>query len=113
MTPGTYNIQDTVKGDTLDEIIFTMTDEDGDPINLTGYAIKAMFKKYPLLVAVKTISIGSGITIVSAANGQFKIDAFTVTMGAGVYDYDIQFTVGQIVKTYISGKFEVLKEVTT
>lgn len=112
MTPGTYNIQDTVKGDTLDEVAFTVL-EDGSPINLTGYAIKIMFKKYPLLVSSLTLSIGSGLSIIDAAQGQFKINEQIITLDVGQYFYDIQFTNGSEVRTYIKGEFNVLQEVTT
>jgi len=113
MIAGTYNIQDTIKGDTLDEIRFTLKDESDDYINLTGYSIKAMFKPFPSLVSVKTIQIGTGITIINAAEGRFKIDSFNVDFAVGVYMYDIQFTSSGVVKTYIKGEFNVLPEITT
>jgi len=113
MTPATYNLPDTVKGDTLNSITFTMLDG-VTPINLTGYDIKIMFKKYPTNVASKTIEIGSGITIVNAAAGQFRIDEFNVTLSVGEYFYDIQFTdPSDEIKTYIAGTFNVLQDVTT
>lgn len=112
MTPGEYNIQDTVKGDTLDEVVFTIL-EDGSPIDLTGYDIKIMFKKYPILVSSLTLEIGSGITVTDAAQGQFKIDEQVISLDVGQYFYDIQFTNDTEVRTYVKGEFNVLQEVTT
>lgn len=109
MEQGTYNLPDTVAGDTFDKLILTITDTD-----ITGWEIKAMFKRQPDLVSVKTIEIGTGITVTDAANGIFEIDSFIVALGVGVYYYDIQFTdTDGNVYTYVKGTFEVLQQITT
>lgn len=106
----TYNFS-VLKGDTYDGATFTLV-INGTAVNLTAAAIKAQFKKKKVGPSAKTIIVGDGITIVNAANGVFKIDAFIATMEAGDYHYDIQITIAGVIKTRVSGIMTVEQDVT-
>lgn len=107
----TYNFS-ALKGDTYDGATFTLV-VNGSAVNLTGAVIKAQFKKDKVGLSVKTISDGSGITIVDAQNGVFKIDPFIPNMPAGNYYYDIQITIAGVTKTRVSGIMTIEQDVTT
>ncbi len=91
----------------------------GTPVNLTGCEIRMMIRRritdsIPLL---SLTTVGSaGITITSAANGQFVVqiaEATTaaITWASGVYDLEVE-TSGGFVRRYLQGKVKVSKEVT-
>jgi hypothetical protein len=111
MIQGVYDLNTTVKGDTLNSMTFTMLDG-VTPINLTGYAIRMQIRNSVNSIAVKTISIGSGIVVSSPASGVFVVSAFVCDFEVGLYVYDIEFTVGGVVKTYIKGELNITKAVT-
>ncbi len=105
----TYNPPSILRNDTLDKIRFTLTVNDS-PQDLTGIAIKCQFRKSNNLF--KTLEIGTGITVITAASGIFEIDAFIVDFPIGSYNYDIQFTESGVVKTYIKGALTVTQDIT-
>lgn len=114
MTPATYNIPNQYAGDTFDGFQVTVTQTSNDvttPINLTNITIACKFKKDSSTVL--DLTEGSGITIVDAEDGIFKIDAFSVPTDAGTYNYDIQFTYSSgSVKTYMRGTMKVIQQIT-
>lgn len=93
--------------------------EGGTPVNLTGCEIRMMVRRRladatPVLGLTTVAS--AGITITSAANGQFVIRVDEVTTAAiawtsGVYDLEVE-TSGGFVRRYLQGKVKVSKEVT-
>lgn len=113
----TYNIPNTVKGDTFIGQQFTLT-VNAALADLTGATIKMQVKesKEAAAAAVLTFDNASngGITITDAVNGVFDIDAQVVDIPAKCYFYDIQITFqdGRI-KTYIRGNWTIDPEVTT
>ncbi len=112
MEAGTYNLETTITGDTFNQVSFAVA-PNGSPLNLTGYTIKLQIRNTYTSTAVKSLEIGSGITVTNAAGGVFRIDAFVVDFAAGTYVYDIQLTSsGGVVKTYIAGEMVILNDVT-
>ena len=62
----------------------------------------------------KTATIGDGISWVDQSQGQLDFGGFLASWdGAGEYYYDIQFTTGTTVKTWIGGYWVVQQDVTT
>tara|TARA_R110000787_G_scaffold46199_1_gene112275 strand:- start:813 stop:1160 length:348 start_codon:yes stop_codon:yes gene_type:complete len=108
MTPATYRIPDHYRGDTFDAITFTIK-EDGTDVDLTGAAIKIDFRKDSITGSLqKSMSIGSGITIVDAVGGEFKLDSYINNWAAQTYYYDTQITFSDgIVRTYFKGTLKV------
>lgn len=111
MTPGTFNFDDAVRGDTINARLFTLAtvvDEVSTPIDITGWNIVVTFRKGNNAV---TFTVGDGVTIVDAEEGQFRIDAFALNK-AGVWVYDIETTdMDDVVKTYIRGQITILGDV--
>jgi len=108
-----YNFPDHIKGDTFNGLSFTIKNKDDDsPIDLTGVTIRMMLRDHNRDLK-KTFSTGSGMTISNPAGGVFQIDEQVIDIYAGKYNYDIEFTfpLGKI-KTYISGKWEIIQDVT-
>ena len=112
-----YNFTPHMAGDTFEGIQLTLTLTSGGstaPIDLTGAAIKIIFKKQDISTTVSTLEIGSGITIDDATGGVFSIDPFTVFAVAYLYEYDMQITFSNgDIKTYMKGFFEVIEQITT
>jgi hypothetical protein len=106
----TYDIN-TYHGDTWNGAQFTIT-LNSSPLNLTGASIVMQLKKDPALPVLETLSTANGkITITNAVAGVFSIPAYIFTVPAGNYWYDIQITIGTVVKTYIKGKVISAKDV--
>lgn len=100
------------RGDTFAAVNFDVT-IDGAPVNLTDVAIKMQLRRnYDRDVALE-LSIGNGlIKIVDAEAGMFRIAEQIIDIEPLAYLYDIQFTIGQKVETFIKGKFVILNDVT-
>jgi hypothetical protein len=110
----TANFPDRVFGTTFKTVTYTMTDENGDPINLSGWLIEIAFKKQANADAAKFLSSATGgITITDAANGIWQINAFTIDMSPALYLYDIKTTDSfNVVEDYVRGSFKVLQNIT-
>jgi len=97
---GTYTFPTHKKDDTFLGIQFTMTDVNGNPIDISGCAIE-MVTSSP---KVKSLSTGSGITLTDGPGGVFNIDEQLIDWVAGNYEYEIIFTFTSGRKrTYITG----------
>lgn len=107
----TYDFATHRKGDTWQPPTFTGT-LDGSPIDLTGSTL-AMKARDCDGAEVLSLTSASGITITDAANGVFKIDDQVLNIAAGVYNYDIQFTLASgDIFTWIVGKLIVSQDQT-
>ena len=107
MTPATYNIPSHYRGDTFDAITFTLK-EDGVAVDLTGATIKMNFRRdSPTGNIQQSMTIGSGLTVVNAVGGVFRLDSFINDWDVGRYFYDTELTFPNggdgIVRTYFIG----------
>jgi hypothetical protein len=105
-----------IKGDTFDEVAFSIKINNVD-LDLTGATIKMQLKR-PADLTVAILSITSvasaGITITNPSGGLFKINEQIIDIEVFNYAYDIQLTLASgVVKTYVSGTFNITKEITT
>ena len=109
------DLRDRIKNDTFSSVKFTIQDGNAVAIDLTGVAIAIKFRyRCKTGSVVKTLSIGSGITLTTPLSGIFHIDEYTpIVMEVGKYYYDVEitFTDGTI-KTYVWGTFNVLQDIT-
>lgn len=115
MIPGTYNIPTHRRGDTTAAVTFTF--ERGDPlepIDLTGAAINIKFRDRTTKKVALSLTVGSGITITSALDGEAKINKGAMTpLEAGVYLYDVELIESNGDKnTYIAGTKTVQLDIT-
>jgi len=86
--------------------LYTVKDQDGSAVNLTSATIKWSIRRTKDSTAALEKSTSSGITITSAANGQFTVavtDADTVDLG-GVEDGDANEYIMEAVITDSAGK---------
>lgn len=101
------------KGDTM-ALTYTLTDtSSGDPIDLSGATIEMQVRQGTAgATSLLTLSLTDGITVSGAGNNIVGISK-VITLSAGTYRYDMQFTLadGTIV-TYFKGKFKVVDDVT-
>ena len=116
MTPATYNFKDQYAGDTFSGVQFTLTRTTSGTttaINLTGATIT--FRLNFGSKSGKSIflmGVGSGITIVNATSGIFKIDQFSVPAEAGTYFHDIEVKDStNFTQTFLSGTMNVVEQV--
>ena len=89
----------------------TMTDEEGSPLNLTGYTANSQIRKWYTssnATATFTTSINgnSGIITLSLTANQ------TGTMTAGRYVYDVEINDGAIISRIVEGIVTVTPQVT-
>ena len=112
MTPAAADYKAHVRGDTINERIFTLTKTINlveTPIDLTNSDIQADFK---LNNNTELKELGSGITMIDATLGKFKIDSFTLPK-VGTWDYDVQITFPSgLIKTWVKGVISIENDVT-
>jgi hypothetical protein len=104
-----------IKGDTFDEVAFSIKINNVD-LDLTGATIKMQLKKTSdSSSSLSFTSVASaGITITNPSGGLFKINEQIIDIEVFNYAYDIQLTLSSgVVKTYVSGTFNITKEITT
>tara|TARA_R110000796_G_scaffold70457_2_gene160290 strand:- start:4380 stop:4736 length:357 start_codon:yes stop_codon:yes gene_type:complete len=109
------NLKDRIKGDTSNSINFTIKNNLGAAIDLTGASIKVQFRyRSKLGSIVRDMAIGTGITVATPTNGILTIDAFgPVTFAVDTYFYDVEITFSDgRIKTYVQGTFKVLQDTT-
>ena len=110
----TYNFKEHNKGDSFDGIIFTVSRNES-PLNLTDVKIRMQFRLTP--TNPNAIELSSEkedeIEITNAAAGEFTVLEQIIDFPAGDYVYDIQFEFpDESIKTYISGKWKILQDIT-
>jgi|WetSurMetagenome_2_1015567.scaffolds.fasta_scaffold283618_2 hypothetical protein len=110
---GKYDFPDTVKNDTFEGVVFTVT-VNTVALNLTNASIKMQLRNpdnYYLALELSTDNLK--IEITNAMAGIFSIVKQIVIIPAMTYIYDIQITLGDgSVKTYIAGTWKILQDVT-
>lgn len=100
------------RNDTFNGTQFTIT-VNSTLLDLTGYSIKMAVKSKIKKDSVLTLTSTSGITISNSTAGVFQVDSQIFTQPAGKYVYDIQLTSSSgVVKTYVSGNFDILPDIT-
>ena len=103
-----------IKGDTFEEVNFEVKINDV-AVDLTDSIIRMQLRKeYGGVVGLSLTSVeDTGITITDAVNGLFKINKQVINIPPYNYLYDIEihFADGTI-KTWISGNFQILNDVT-
>lgn len=109
-------IPDHIRGDTFNGRLFTIinsTDPDAlVPIDLTGATIRMQLRRSPTSNVVFQIQVGAGITITNAMAGQFKINEQIIDIEPGDYFYDIEFTIDNVVKTWVRGTWKIIADIT-
>ena len=112
----TYNFPNHIKGDTMQEVVFTITVND-NPLDLTGAEINMdMRLSTDIRTLAKRFTSTGGdptIEITNAAGGIFKVIEQIVDVPAGTYNYDIEITLAdETVKTYIAGTWIITQDQT-
>lgn len=108
--PEIYHIPDHYSGDTFEALIITL-EEDSSPIDLTAATIEIDFETLSGQKKLE-LTVGDGITINDALNGEFQIDEQVISLPTGRYKYDIQVTIGNTVTTYLKGTWNILDDIT-
>lgn len=101
------------KGDTM-ALTYTLTDTDsGDPIDLSAATIEMQVRQGTAgASSLLTLDLSNGITVSGAGNNIVNVSK-VITLSAGTFRYDMQFTLGDgTIVTYFKGKFKVIDDVT-
>lgn len=110
----TYRIPPHRRGDTWDGINSITISVNGTPVNLTGATIKMEFRQsvdYPVALTLSTTD--NTIQFVNAANGVIRIPSQMIEIPFSTYLYDLQVTFPNgTVKTYMSGTWEIVSDIT-
>lgn len=108
MKPGIYNFKDQYVGTTFSPVQITLTRTSGStttPIDLTTVALQLK------IGYILTLTIGSGITLIDAVHGIFRIDAFMVPDKAGVHSCGLEITYDDGSNyLYLKGNLTIYKE---
>lgn len=108
--PAVYNLKDQRVNDSFRGVRFRIKRQiDGQPVDLSSATgITAKFKGGYDNKVLKTLTLGSGITMNDSLGGDFSLDPFIITMPNGVYKYDVQIDFpGNIKTTYIEGTVDI------
>ena len=113
----TVNFAEEIDGDTFGTKRFNFFESNGTTeLDLTDATAKIQIRKGGYAgKLVQTAISGDGITWVSQLLGQFTLGGFVVDWGgADTYYYDIQMTYATsgIIRTYVRGTIEVIKQST-
>lgn len=103
-----------IKGDTFEAVNFQML-VNSVALDLTGCTLRMQLRKeYGGVVFLSLTSVANaGITITNASTGSFKINKQIINIDANNYIYDIELhKQNGDVKTYISGNFSVINDIT-
>ncbi len=105
---GTYNLADHHKGDTWNGVQFTIL-SNGSAVDLTSATVRVMFRRESKTgKVVKSLTVGSGVTLTDASNGVLTIDAFTLDWSPNTYFYDVEVTLsGGTIRTYVEGYIKI------
>jgi hypothetical protein len=112
-----YDFNPHISGDTFKGLVFELELNDV-PVDLTGYRIRMHLKRNPLRETPKVFSFdtmaGSDatITILDPALGKFRLDPCIIDVPPFNYVYDIEFIKDNVVRTFISGNWKILPDVT-
>ena len=111
-----YDIPKTVKGDTFDGVLFTVT-LNSTALDLTNAVIKMDLRLIatdtPPVLSLTSVA-DAGLTIlVPETDGKFKINEQVIDINAGIYKYDVEITFpDNTVRTYFGGNWEIIQDVT-
>lgn len=88
-----------------------MTDDNGDPMNLTGYTAASQIRKWytsvsPSATFSSSINANTGVITLSLTSAQ------TNNLVAGRYVYDVELTTGSVVSRIVEGIITVTPQVT-
>ena len=111
-----YDYPPTPRGDTVDALQITLTwDDTGSPVSLLSSVIRCHFRECsPDGPVVYRADLTTGITIVDAANGVFRVDEFIANFPkAGTYYYDTEVVTNEGYKTTpVTGTLDLTADVT-
>lgn len=108
-----YNLPNHISGDTFNGVDFQVL-VNGLPQDLTGFTIRMEVKPGKIANASLTLTStnNQGIEITNAAEGRFRIMEQKIDLNPQRYFYDIQFTQGDYVKTWIMGQWVINSDIT-
>ena len=110
---GTYILSDHHKGDTWNGVQFTIL-SNGVAVDLTSSTARVMFRRGSKKgTVVKSLTVGSGITLTDATNGVLTLDSFTLDWEADTYFYDVEITLSSgVIRTYVVGTIKINQDAT-
>jgi len=110
-----YDFPKTIKGDTFNGTLFTVTVNDL-ALDLTNAIVKMDLRLTPTGTIAKSFtSVGDADITISATptDGKFTINRQIIDIDAGTYAYDIEIELADgTIKTYISGNWTIIQDVT-
>jgi hypothetical protein len=113
MSAGKHNFY-CEQGATFSSLL-TWKDQDGDPINVTGYSAAMQVRSKPCTDPILTLTSSNGKIALGGALGTITLTlAATETddLTPGTYIYDLELTLSGVVTRLIEGSFTVSPEVT-
>ena len=89
----------------------TAKDSAGANINFSGYTATMQVKAYNSSTALLTVGTATGEIILTTGNIAITIPKDSMDLGSGVLNYDLQFTVGGVVSTWVYGRLIEVEDI--
>lgn len=110
-SPAVAHFQDLVQGDSA-QFKITLEYEDGSPYSLTGYDVNMNLRRADQSL-VLALGIGDGIVVTGNEIAITLDSADTEPLDPNyTYNYDVEISIGAIVRTVSWGTFKTLKQFT-
>lgn len=109
-----YDFPDHISGDTFNGVDFQVN-VNGSPCDLTGYTIKIEVKRTQVagkVLTLTTVGEDGGISIIDPPAGRFTVLPVVVALRPATYFYDIEFSKDGVVKTWVSGTWKIINDIT-
>lgn len=109
-----YTMPSALRGDTWPGITSITITTNGVPVSLSAASIKMQLREdldSPVTLELSTDN--GGIVITNALSGTFQIPPQIINIPFDTYNYDIQVTYPSgIIKTYITGTWQITPDIT-
>lgn len=112
MTPVDFNLPDLYRGDSYGPLTFKFKDSEGDYIDFSGARVDVQVRNKKCITAISWSTENSTIYVDNQMIILNMVDSSLTRLPPDIYNYDLQIIQNTIVKTYLKGKLNVIKDVT-
>jgi hypothetical protein len=112
MTPANFDLPDLYRGDSYGPLTFKFKDSEGNLIDFTGARVDIQVKNKKCVTALSWSTENSSVYVDSEMIILNMADPSKTNIPPDTYNYDFQISQNGIVRTYLRGKLNVIKDIT-
>jgi hypothetical protein len=110
---GTYDLPTGYRGDTYKALTFRFYNQSGSGISFAGYKAKLEVRSRRTNDLVLRLTTDDNSMYINGSRVTINnIPRSKMNMWGDVYNYDMQITSGNNIRTYIQGRFPIVDDVT-